>query len=392
MRKWLPWVWTGIVAAGSVAVTVPWLVDPDTSTAEAIPEVVWALLPALFTALGATISTRAPGNHIARLLSISGAAILLDAAVIRAVEIPRPTLTLGVFVLLLVNNTAWLAVFLPLFHTLYVFPDGRFLSDRWRRRVLGLEAAIVSTIVFSGFLAEEIGPNSDAWLVENPIGFVPAGLWEGPFIAVWAVAVLSLVSFAFVAIVVRYRRSSPTVRTQIKWVVFGGIVLVLGYSVTFLGTGWIGSLWYALPLFLAVAALPVTITVAIVRYRLYEIDRILSRTVGYSVVIVLLLAVYLLGAVYLPTVVAPDGAPAPFVAAATLSVAALFQPLRRRVLDLVDRRFYRSRYVAEQEVEALSGSLRDELDPTGVSAAWLSASQRVMQPSLSSVWMRSRPP
>lgn len=388
MSKRLPWVWTGIVAVASVVATVPWVLDPGTSAAGAIPEVVWAMLPVLFTALGATISTRVPGNHIARLLYISGAGILLDAAVIRAVAIAPAALTFGVFVLLLVNNTAWLAVFLPLFLTLYVFPDGRFLSDRWRRSVLGLEAAIVSTIVFSAFLSEEIGPSSDAWLIENPIGFVPASLWEGPFIVVWAVAVLSLVSFAFVAIVVRYRRSSTTVRTQIKWVVFGGVVLVAGYSVTFIGTGWSESLWFGLPLFLAVAALPVTITVAIVRYRLYEINRILSRTVGYSVVIVLLLAVYLLGAVYLPTVIAPDGAPAPFVAAATLSVAALFQPLRRRVLDLVDRRFYRSRYVAEQEVEALSGSLRDELDPAEVSAAWLSTSHRIMQPSVSSIWIR----
>jgi hypothetical protein len=137
---------------------------------------------------------------------------------------------------------------------------------------------------------------------------------------------------------------------------------------------------------LSIVAIPVAATLAVLRYRLYEIDRIVSRTVTYVVVIVLLAVVYAVGLTALTSLLDTDSPL--IVAGSTLAVAALFNPLRRRVQRGVDHRFNRSRYDAERVMDGFSGSLRDEVDPDRVVTGWLSVVNETMHPSSAGIWVR----
>jgi len=177
-------------------------------------------------------------------------------------------------------------------------------------------------------------------------------------------------------------------RLQIKWFLFAvlfvlaGILLqeALGDLVTVPETLW------GLMFGLSIMTLPIAIGVAVLRYRLYEIDRIISRTVSYTVVVVVLAAIYVAAVTWLTSLL-PDQSQL-VVAATTLGVATLFNPLRRRVQIWVDRRFNRSRYDAQKVMNAFSGSLRDRVDPDGVVEGWVGAVSETMQPTTVGVWVR----
>jgi len=134
------------------------------------------------------------------------------------------------------------------------------------------------------------------------------------------------------------------------------------------------------------SAIPLSIGVAVARYRLYEIDRIISRTVGYVLVIGLLAGV-MLGGLSLLTLVLPAESPLA-VAGSTLAAAALFNPVRKRVQDAVDRRFNRSRYDAQRVLEHLNASMRDAIDPESVRERWLAAVVGTMQPASVALWIK----
>jgi hypothetical protein len=164
----------------------------------------------------------------------------------------------------------------------------------------------------------------------------------------------------------------------------GGSVFVL---VSFLGQVVPEDTPYDMLWFLGVGAIPISIGVAVVRYRLYEIDRLISRTVSYVVVVGVLAAVFAGIVTLASSLLQTDSDLA--IAASTLAVAALFNPLRRRVQAVVDRRFNRSRYDAERVMDGFSGSLRDEVDPDRVLHGWVSVVNETMNPAGSAVWVRS---
>jgi hypothetical protein len=139
----------------------------------------------------------------------------------------------------------------------------------------------------------------------------------------------------------------------------------------------------------SMTAIPVAATLAILRYRLFEIDRIISRTVSYAIVIVLLASVYFLGLTALTGLLDTNSPLA--VAGSTLAAAALFNPLRRRVQRGVDHRFNRTRYDAERVMIGFTGSLRDEVDPDSVVAGWVSVVNDTMHPASTGVWVRREP-
>ncbi len=138
---------------------------------------------------------------------------------------------------------------------------------------------------------------------------------------------------------------------------------------------------------MSIFAIPIAATLAILRYRLYDIDRIISRTVSYAIVIATLAAVYALGLAGLTSLLDTESSLA--VAAATLAVAALFNPLRKRVQGFVDHRFNRTRYDAERVMTQFTGSLRDEVDPNTVLSGWVGVVSETMRPVASGVWLRS---
>jgi hypothetical protein len=273
--------------------------------------------------------------------------------------------------------------FLPL-----LFPDGRLPSPRWRP-VAWLSA--VPSALLCGPIAILY------WSLRGP-ELVRPGSWDQP--TPGALAVLSPMVGAFMvlgglacvlALVLRFRRARGVERQQLKWFVFAAAVtLVVWWGLDQLGAQGV-RLGLAEVLFVPVAAaIPAAAGVAIVRYRLYEIDRIISRTLVYGLLTALLATVYagmvlVLGQVFGGIAAEP---PSWAVAGATLAVAALFQPARRRIQQVVDRRFNRRRYDAAQTIEAFSARLREQVDLDTLSAELLAVVDQTMEPTRVSLWLR----
>jgi len=190
---------------------------------------------------------------------------------------------------------------------------------------------------------------------------------------------------ATLSVVARFRKGGSVERQQIKWLLAATTLLAVAYVVGAMSDDSNEAVWWVVSL--AVAAIPISILFAVLRYRLYDIDRILSRTVSYVVVIAVLAGVYLL-ALTAMTNFLPSGSSLS-VAASTLAVAALFNPLRRRVQTWVERRFNRSRFDAQQVMERFSGSLRQDLDPDTVVMGWVGVVSETMEPASAGVWVRN---
>jgi hypothetical protein len=264
-----------------------------------------------------------------------------------------------------------------------LFPDGRMPSRRWRLVLRGylVLVACVLTIVLAQAAAAVAG--HDVRL--DAFGDVVAsGRQASPeqVALVLAVGAIGLIVLSFLAYqVLSWRRASGERRQQLKWLACGATVTIAAYLLaTLLGSDVIGQV-----VAIGLVALPVSIGVGILKYRLYDIDRIISRTVAYTLVTGTLVAVYA-GPVLLTTQVFGFRTPVA-VAAATLAAAALFNPLRRRVQRAVDRRFNRARYDADQTVAAFAARVKDAVDVTSVRDDLAAVVGRALEPSHVSVWI-----
>jgi hypothetical protein len=270
-----------------------------------------------------------------------------------------------------------------------LFPDGR-VSRRWRWTlwVYGAQAAVLVGYL----LYEDVPAFTEQHLKLDSSGELKAlGSGGGPGFAAIALLYFALSLSWVVRQVVLYRRSSGDRRQQLKWLLAGGSVAVFGFllSVT-LGSNSTGVLaTIGKTGFVGLAALPIAIGIGILRYRLYEIDRLISRTLSYALLTGLLVGVFA-GLVLLTTRVLPFSSPVG-VAASTLAAAGLFAPLRSRLQRLVDRRFNRARYDAEATVAAFGARLRDSIGVETVLNELASAARGSLQPAHVSVWVRAAP-
>jgi FtsH-binding integral membrane protein len=223
-----------------------------------------------------------------------------------------------------------------------------------------------------------------SWSINNPIGFLPESV--NPVLNyVYGIPMITVLVVGVFALIIRFRRSDEAVRAQIKWVSLSLIVFVvtlLFRFATYPGEDLLSQVLFSA----ATAFIPVSMTLGILRYRLFDIDRLISRTVGYVVVVAALGSVYVLGAVWLPSRLLGEQ-PTLFVAGSTLAVAALFNPVRNRVLAWVDRRFYRSQYDAQRVVDDFTGRLRNRLDVEQLISESMSVVAEVMHPSAIAVWV-----
>ena len=283
-------------------------------------------------------------------------------------------------------DLGWISQFTLMPFLLLLFPTGRLPSPRWR--------FVARSVVVAGVLTLIVGvlqPESGVVDVENPFGVggvagqVVMGLTLVGVLVVFLGIILSALSLVF-----RYRRASGVERQQIKWfayaaVAFGGSIVFGG----FLGRD-LPGLWDALFETATFAVLYVAVGVAILRYRLYEIDRIINRTLVYGLLVAVLAAVYVGGVAGLQYLVrAVSGQEFQLaVVASTLAIAALFGPLRRRIKAVIDRRFYRRKYDAAKTLEAFSTKLRDETDLDQLNRELVSVVRETMQPEHVSLWLR----
>jgi hypothetical protein len=280
---------------------------------------------------------------------------------------------------------AWILSFATLPLLLLYFPDGRLPSRQWRA-ALGLPAILYAIVAFIALSAprsvfSQLGPPG---LVANlpslppPLGGRFAVLWFTAY--GWARAVaIAVVLVALAALLLRFRRAGGDEREQLKWIMYGGTLTMVGTLTPYMEL-----------LALTGTAVPIAAGIAIFRYHLYDIDQIISRTLVYGLLTALLGLVYVGGVFVVGPLLAPgEGESSLVVAASTLAVAALFQPARRRIQRSVDRRFNRRRQDAMRVVEAFSVRLRDELDLDTLSGELLGAVQQTMEPTRASLLLRT---
>jgi hypothetical protein len=334
--------------------------------------------------VGGLIAVRRPGNRIGWLLLGSGLVyglIQFASGFVQGIQYAGWKPFPGLWPVAWVAMGSWvpglgsIAILLPL-----LFPTGHVPSRRWRP-VLWLSAVTI-LVMWALNAAASVPATTSAMAGEIAVPPV-AGWLNAANGAVSAVAGVCMV-LAVASLFVRYRRSLGVEREQLKWMAAGGLLLAIGIVASFPGE-W----WSALVTLAGFFAFVVCIGVAILRYRLYDIERILSRALSYALVTAVLVGVYAGVVVGLGSAFGRSGNPL-LIAGGTLLVAALFGPIRRRVQALVDRRFNRRRYDAERTLAAFSARLRDEVDITELRAGLLATVGDAVQPATSGLWLRDR--
>ena len=358
------------------------------SVPTAIATVAFVLATAI---VGTLIALRRPGHRIGWLLRVAAFAFASGALIVGYVQVAYVTspgsLPVGPVLVLLGDWAFGLGFGISSTFLLLLFPTGHLPSPRWQ--VVGWMAAISMALLLVGLSLSTSA--FEGLPIENPYALQSSSplvlVLEGGGFYLLVGAILGSVA----SLVVRYRRAAGEERQQLKWVAFGVVLLGLGIAGSVLwelvnGSAELSDDTENLMISLSLTIVPVAIGIAILRYRLYEIDRIISRTLSYGLLTVLLAGAYV-GLVFLLRELLPFEGGLP-VAVSTLGVAAAFNPLRRRVQAFVDQRFNRSRYDAARVIEGFSRRLRTEVDLDQLGRDLLTVAVESMQPVSVSLWLR----
>jgi hypothetical protein len=363
----------GVLFAAAVLLSVsiggggwgPWL--------EALRIGVWIFA---FSIVGLLVAIHRPGNAVAwvclafglvwTVWSLSDALLAYDA--VHTGWLGNPDLVAAMSYPFWVPGVGLVAVLL------LIFPDGHLPSRAWRAFGWVLTATLTTLFVTSFFLP---GVVQDTEFV-NPLGVEYFKVFADGVIAYVLVLLLVLcLGGSAVALIARFRRSSGSERLQLKWLVAAGVVASLGYGAMFIREYDVQLAW---------TAIPIAIGFSMHRHRLYDIDRLVSRTFAYAVVVAVLAALYAATVFLVGNLVGIEGDLA--VAVSTLVVAGAFNTVRRRIKDLVDRRFNRSNYDAQQVSDVFARNLREINDTDEITRGWVAVVGETMQPEALGVWIR----
>ena len=366
-----------IVPAAVINAVLDW-----PGTVDLIANLGFTLLVVGAAGTGAIVASRVPGNAVGWTLLALGAglgvAMLCGAyaewSALRSAS-PLPGEAWAAWV---GSWLALLAIFAPATALLLLFPDGRLVSPRWRPVAWALVAVVVLGVAGVAFSPEPIGEGK----IANPLA---ADERLADIAAVTDLLALPALLTAAASLAVRFRRSRGVERLQLKWFAFDGAIVGVALGLSGSVGGLIADLAFVTGL-LSLAALPVTAGLAILRYRLYDIDVVIRRTLIYAALTAALAATYLALVLLIGLAVGRSGFA---VAVSTLAVATLFRPLRKRIQAGVDRRFYRRRYDAALTLEAFGGRLRDEVDLEALTADVRGVVRETMQPASVTLWLRS---
>ncbi len=346
-----------------------------------------------FIGLGTLLSLRQPTNPIGWLLTAGGMTTLLTEVAgdyaARAIADGQGTVAARLAAALDANLFP-LALGCSVALPLLLFPSGRLRSP-WSKRLFITMLADIPLLLATFALTPGplIDPTNSSALPVNPTGVERLASVTSIVTNVGLPIFMLSLAASVIGVSVRVRSAAGIERQQLRWVRAGAALAIGGVL-----TVYVGGYLLGLPAGIAniaftigLGCLPVSFTVAILRYRLYELDRIVSRTVTYGAVTGLLVAIYV-GLVTAVSRLTPSGSSLA-VASSTLAVAALFQPVRRRVQRAIDRRFNRARYDAARTVEEFSLRLRDEVDLEAIRADLVSVVRQTMQPDTASLWLRA---
>ena len=407
--SWLAWSLAAlsvVMFVGSAALWVlahsthvPRSLDADLTTGSLLGQALFLVFPLV----GALIASRRPQNPIGWLCLVDGllwtTTNMLDYHSLYGMaspgSVPFPVGLAGV------NHWLWVpTVGLLGTYVFLLFPDGRPPSRRWRPL-----AWLSGVVIASGSLGLMLSPGP----LDMPRGIRnPFGLEAAPWVAVAAYAILPLLPLCMLAsalsLVMRYRRSRGDVRQQIKWIAFAASLVALTYLIAIVASFIHPSeIWFAagLPLWLdlieyaallSITSVPIAIGFAVLKYRLYDIDLIINRTLVYGSLTGALALVYFGGVTVTQAlfrnITGQEQLPQLVIVVSTLLIAALFTALRRRIQSFIDRRFYRAKYDARKILEAFSVRLRDETDLEALNEDLVEVVRETMQPAHVSLWLR----
>jgi hypothetical protein len=376
----LAWSLWGLVVATMIGVGVVKTLSGGVSS---LDERIVILPFLLFATVGAIVASRRPENRLGWLYLAIGlvAAFTGIAEIIEPAHLPAHGPGRVVLVTLYaLANDAWYPTLglLATFSVLW-FPDGRPPTPRWRKVGRMAIAGIVLLTVGASLVPGRLnGPGTPV----NPLGIRGASVVLGVVQAVGGALFLGSIVLSWASFVVRFRRSRGVERQQLRWFLVGASVL--GAQIVFSIVLNPPSNW---PFALGSSAVPIAAGIAITRYHLYDLDRLLSRAVAYLAVSALLIAVYAGIVVGIGALTGRTDSPI-LIAGATLLVAALVRPVLRRVKGAVDRRFYRRRYDAQRALDAFAASLRDEIALEQVRGRLLATVRETMQPAGATLWLR----
>ena len=344
--------------------------------------------------VGAIVASRRPENPVGWLLCLSGVAVgtssFASQYAIYALMAQPGSLPAG-------KALAWIAAWqLPIMIGLQVsyllrFPTGWLPSSRWRPLAWLIGAFVVVGVVLSAFspgaYLGSLGP------IRNPLGI------DG-FTGIYKALLYTMAPFLFVATVlslfVRLRRAVGVERQQLKWFAYAAAAFAIGIILISIPIAIDTPLWFEWAgeavFIVGTPGVPIAIGIAVLRYRLYDIDLLINRTLVYGSLTATLVALYFGGIVVLQRffVILTGERSTLAVVASTLAIAALFNPLRRRVQGFVDRRFYRRKYDARKTLEAFSATLRNETDLEALNEELVGVVRETMQPEHVSLWLRTR--
>ncbi len=369
---------------------------------------VWAILPFLpFLIVGALIASRRPRNPIGwlslavgilwMLNNVASSYMLIGLRVANPGSVPYPAAVGSLAEWLGPTAALLFGTFL-----LLLFPDGRLPSSRWRPVAWLCGLVIASSIILTTLAP---GPLSELRNVNNPFG-LEGHPWVANLSGVVGLLFPLCLLISASSLIVRYLRSGEVVREQIKWLAFAASVVALGVFVAVVqGTLFASDdaasadpIWGRLlqdALTFSFAGIPVAIGFAVLKYRLYGIDVVINRALVYGSLTLLLALVYFGGVTatqaLFQTLTSQERLPQLAVVVSTLVIAALFNPLRRRIQSFIDRRFYRRKYDARKTLEAFSARLRDQTDLQALNAELTRVVRETMQPEHVSLWLRPDP-
>jgi hypothetical protein len=381
--RWVP----GCVAVGSVALIgaglalayVDRLLVPASLTNWTFSHVSGQVVNVAVPVTGFVLASRRPENRIGWLFLVAGLGLGLGAFsnpyAVHALVVDHGSLPAGRLFAWL-SNWVWVIPVAMLAFLFLLFPTGQLRSRRWRPAAWFVGGAFALATV--GALVTATYSWAHPFASSGP--GIPAGLTRVLYLMISFLFTAPLL-VSVVALVVRFAKSEGEERLQLKWCAWAALVL----AIVFVASVWVNSAAVNVLQSVAFLCLWTAIAIAVLKYRLYDIDRLISRTLAYAVVTGLLVGVYA-GLVLLATRVLPISSPVA-VAGSTLAAAALFSPLRRRVQQVVDRRFNRARYDADQTVAAFAARLKDAVDLNSVRDDLATVVGQALEPAHVSVWI-----
>jgi hypothetical protein len=379
-------LWAALTVVGSVLAL---------SQGDLFDGLIW-LGMTVIASVGALLALRRPDNSIGWMLLVAAVLIALSGALEGYASSSEDTssLTGGALVVWVDSWIFFVWLGLLAFGIPVLFPDGRPPSRRWRAFLWAGAALAAVAIVGTAFGTPVMEWDADDELA-NPFaiqGAVGDALEGAATVGEVLFALAVLVGAG--GLVARLRRARGVERQQLKWFVLAGSVMLAGLAPAGAGEtlgapAWVGNVGWSLFLLGLIVGLPVSIAIAVLRYRLYDIDMVIRRTLVYAALTGTLVACYLAGVLLLQLALGPlteDNDLA--IAGSTLAAAAVFRPARARIQELVDRRFYRRKYDAAQTVESFGARLRDQVELEALSADLRAVVADTVQPAHISLWLR----